>query len=408
MTKGRANKSVIILSSILSFIVGFVFSAFTVFYLSIPESYIIPDTYIIENTYINENNNTSVNYENNTEAGTIVVNHLDTDKITNEDLSIHFLELGNKYTGDCTLIKVGDTEILIDAGSRTSSVPIIQNYLDQYVTDHTLEYVIVTHAHQDHIAGFGTPKNTDSLFDLYNVSTVIQFAKHNTNSNVYKNYCRELEDLQARCGTTVYTALQCVDPTDAAPQIYDLSANNKLEILDQDYYHTTSSDENNYSVCCQIIQNNEKYYLFTGDLEKEGEASLIARNLNRLYPVELFKAGHHGSKTSSTDTLLSVIQPKIVCVCCCAGSSEYTSTNVNQFPTQDFIDRIAPYTDQVFVTTLCVDYQNGAITPMNGNIVVYYSREEEIVTVACSNNTIILKDTDWFKANRTIPNAWIK
>ena len=45
---------------------------------------------------------------------------------------------------------------------------------------------------------------------------------------------------------------------------------------------------------------------------------------------------------------------------------------------------------------------------MNGNIVVYYSREEEIVTVACSNNTTILKDTDWFEANRTIPNAWIK
>ena len=32
-------------------------------------------------------------------------------QIQDRDLSIHFLELGNEYTGDCTLIKTGDTEV---------------------------------------------------------------------------------------------------------------------------------------------------------------------------------------------------------------------------------------------------------------------------------------------------------
>ena len=41
--------------------------------------------------------------------------------ITEEELSIHFLELGNKYTGDCVYIKAGNNDILIDAGSRNSS-----------------------------------------------------------------------------------------------------------------------------------------------------------------------------------------------------------------------------------------------------------------------------------------------
>ena len=45
--------------------------------------------------------------------------------LVNGELQIHFLELGNKYTGDCTYIKAGDTDILIDAGSRTSSIPYI-------------------------------------------------------------------------------------------------------------------------------------------------------------------------------------------------------------------------------------------------------------------------------------------
>lgn len=69
------------------------------------------------------------------------------------DLSIHFMELGNNYTGDSIYIKAGDTDILIDAGSRADSTDTTAAYIDQYCTDGVLEYVIATHADQDHIAG---------------------------------------------------------------------------------------------------------------------------------------------------------------------------------------------------------------------------------------------------------------
>ena len=84
-----------------------------------------------------------------------------------DELSIHFLELGNKYTGDCTYIKIGDVDVLIDCGSRTNSIATVTSYLNNYVTDNTLEYVVVTHAHQDHYAGFATTTKVDSIFDLY-------------------------------------------------------------------------------------------------------------------------------------------------------------------------------------------------------------------------------------------------
>lgn len=70
------------------------------------------------------------------------------ESIITDDLQIHFLELGNKYTGDCTLIKVGDTEILVDAGSRQSSAGTITSYVKNYCTDGVLEYVIATHGDQ--------------------------------------------------------------------------------------------------------------------------------------------------------------------------------------------------------------------------------------------------------------------
>ena len=42
----------------------------------------------------------------------------DVTEISSAGLSIHFLELGVANAGDCTLIKVGNTEVLIDAGAK--------------------------------------------------------------------------------------------------------------------------------------------------------------------------------------------------------------------------------------------------------------------------------------------------
>ena len=92
-----------------------------------------------------------------------------------------------------------------------------------------------------------------------------------------------------------------------------------------------------------MFHQGDKHFLFTGDLEEDGEISLVESN--ELPKVELFKAGHHGSKTSSNDVLLKVIEPEIVCVCCCAGSVEYTQNFENTFPTQAMIDRVSLYTD---------------------------------------------------------------
>ena len=182
---------------------------------------------------------------------------------------------------------------------------------------------------------------------------------------------------------------------------FDLGSGVELEILDSYYYYNVAETENDHSVCAMINQG-DRHFLFTGDLERKGEEKLV--QMNDLPKVEVYKAGHHGSKTSSHNVLLEKIKPEIVCVCCCAGSSEYTKTVENQFPTQDFIDRIAPYTDKVYVTTLCLDYKENKFESMNGNIRVTSSVAG--VTVSCSNNNTILRETAWFKQERTCPTAW--
>ena len=325
-----------------------------------------------------------------------------------KDLSFHFLELGNNYTGDSTYIKAGDVDILIDAGSRQDSADDIGSYVRNYCTDGKLEYVIATHAHQDHIAGFTNTKSRDGIFKQFECGVIIDFALTNATSAVYNNYVAA-RDEEVAAGATHYTALQCAKETDGAKKTYDLGEGMSMTILYQKFYEEKTGDENDYSVCV-LFNHGDNYYLLTGDLEADGEASLVANNT--LPEVQLFKAGHHGSYTASTNALLSVIKPKIVCVCCCCGAVEYTQNLNNTFPSQAFIDRVAPYTSRVYVTTLGTvsyneskgKYEDTGFDSMNGVITVVSSGGT--VTVTCSNNDTPLKDTDWFKNNRTCPAAW--
>lgn len=331
-----------------------------------------------------------------------------------EEISFHFMELGNGNSGDSIYIKAGDTDILIDAGSARSSAATTAAYMEQYVTDGTLEYVIVTHADEDHIAGFAGSSTSASMFDRFTCEVIIDFPRTDKTTNVYSDYCTQREEAVAE-GAAHYTALECWNNENGAQRVWEVSDGIEMQVLYNYYYEHSSSDENNYSVCV-LFSQGDKHFLFTGDLEREGEEYLV--QYNDLPQVELFKAGHHGSYSSSNDCLLDVIQPKIVCVCCCAGNVEYlpnaTSYEdlLHSFPAQESVERIAKWTDQVYVTTLghiyfdeeAGKYRNDGYTSMNGNIVVTSDREG--VTVQCSNNNTLLKDTDWFKKNRKMPEAW--
>ena len=327
----------------------------------------------------------------------------------NGELSIHFLELGNEYAGDCIYIKAGDNDILVDAGSRTGSVSTIKSYLDRVVLDNTLEYVIVTHADQDHIAGFGA---NNGIFDLYKCENIIDFARSDKTTNIYNSYIQK-RDAEILAGAKHNTVLECYNNVNGGSREIMLTESIKLTFLYQKYYEQKAIHENDYSVCF-LLTHGTRNFLFTGDLEDGGEQSLIEKN--NLPQVELFKAGHHGSNTSNTTELLSVIRPKNVVVTCVAGSVEYTQNLQNTFPTQNVINNIAPYTSRVFVTsTIEVEYDSkegeynnvaSTLTKLNGNIVVTSSSTEQEVLVNCDGTSSLLKDTPWFKANRQTPLAW--
>jgi competence protein ComEC len=52
--------------------------------------------------------------------------------------------------------------------------------------------------------------------------------------------------------------------------------------------------------------------LLTGDAETEGEKEMLREG--RPLQALIFKAGHHGSQTSSTPAFLAAVQPQIIIV----------------------------------------------------------------------------------------------
>ena len=327
-------------------------------------------------------------------------------KVASGDLSVHFLELGNKYAGDCIYVKANDKDILIDAGSRQNSVTTIKNYVDNYCTDNTLEYVVATHAHQDHIAAFSSTSTRKGIFAEYDCQNIIDFGtatKYERNgaapTNVYSKYIEE-RNLEIENGANHIAVSNFKN--EGFEKIIDLGSGITLTILDNYYYYNTTSNENNYSVCL-LLSNGADNILLTGDLEDEGEDKLV--DLNPSLPkCTVFKAAHHGSYTGSGTKLLNKIEPKNVVFTCVAGATEYTSTSSNTFPAQAAIDRIANHTSNVYVTSLCIDYDAGKYESMNGNIMFVFNKNGSRLN--CSNNTTVLKDTQWFKQNRTTPSAW--
>lgn len=356
------------------------------------------------------------------------------------EFSIHVIDLG-KNAGDSIYIKAGDNDILIDAGSTAASSTLICEYLSNYVTDGKLEYVIATHADQDHIAAFagsGNPRN--GVLYKFEVDTLIHFdyvkkdkeANASKPSTVYGGFVEAVNYLREN-GTDVYTASQCYNEEDGAQRQYWLDAEHTLSmnILYNYYYEHQSSDENNHSVVTLFTKETQTgnfNYLFTGDLEEDGEKRIVDYYSNTsnskseydiLPEVDFYKAGHHGSGTSSTAKLLDVIKPKYIAVSCCAGSPEYTLNNLNTFPYQASLDNMLKYTDKIYCTGLATNLpelndgkfvkKQWEYAPLNGNIVFFFNSRKNAsgastgnLKLWCSNGFDTLPETDWFKQYRNL------
>ncbi len=107
------------------------------------------------------------------------------------------------------------------------------------------------------------------------------------------------------------------------------------------------ADKNDHSIV-MYAQFGGLNWLFTGDLEKEGEKELIKRYKNM--DVNVLKVAHHGSDSSTTEEFLTAFQPEIAVI-------SVGENNRYGHPHKKVISRLKARQIKIFRTD-----QNGAIS----------------------------------------------
>lgn len=190
----------------------------------------------------------------------------------------HFIDVGQ---ADATLLVCDGETMLIDGGNKADS-SLLYTYLKQHNISH-LDYVIGTHAHEDHIGGLSGALHSATADKV--LCPVTSF-----DSEAFRDFVKTVKGQ----GLTI-TVPQAGDT-------FPLGAAN-VEILHCDPYN---ENPNNTGVVLRVTYG-ETSFLFTGDAEKEVED----RILDDGYHVQstVLHVGHHGSGTSTSYHWLYEVQP---------------------------------------------------------------------------------------------------
>lgn len=200
--------------------------------------------------------------------------------LNNEDFNVLFMYVGQ---ADSTLIKYKNKTMLIDAGNNEDGKNIVKFLKDKGISK--LDYIVGTHYDEDHIGGL------DDIIENFDIGKFYLSNGGELGPNYYN-----LEKAAKKKNLAI-----------TIPKVGD-----KIDFGDVDMEVMSASkfdgkNDNNASIVIQAKYGSRKY-LFMGDLEKQEEAK---RKWNE---VDVLKAGHHGSNTSSTQEFLNQVKPKYVFV----------------------------------------------------------------------------------------------
>jgi len=233
-------------------------------------------------------------------------------------LAVHYLDVGQ---GDAIVIQLPSGRVvMIDSGTHWHYTRV-KTYLTTRVltgVNRTIDYIIATHSHDDHIGGFSR------LLVDFDVGTV--FRPHNKSTSHFDtevHYGAALAPLAdtenyAEFITAAYTYANYVRFIEAGITITSPSG------LYQLYFHTPSipfihslrgdifSDFNDISPIISLRYRNH-LFLFTGDAGMKAENQF--RECPRAQALDFenlqvyLKVAHHGSRHNTTVNFLEFIKP---------------------------------------------------------------------------------------------------
>ena len=267
------------------------------------------------------------------------------------NLKIHYINVGQ---GDSELIQQGDKNMLIDTGTNASTDTLISYLQSQNIKK--IDYLVLTHPHEDHIGG------ADAVINKFDIGT-IYMPKVTTTTKTFED---------------VITAMKNKDLKATAPNpgdTFKLGEAN-CEILGP--INSNKEDLNTYSIVLKVTLGNNKF-LFTGDAQKTNEEDMINKGYD--LSADVLKVGHHGSHTSTSEAFLNKVNPKYA-VISCGKNNDYGH------PHKETMERLQSKNISVYRT----DESGNIVCTSDGNNITfscspgdYKSGNEEKTTNSSSN-----------------------
>lgn len=207
-------------------------------------------------------------------------------------LEVYFFDVGQ---GDSELIRLpGGENILIDAGTSSTEDELVGEL--RSLGAETLDLVVATHPHADHIGGMA------AVIDAFDVRQVVMPRVSESDTPTTKTYENLLQSIADK-GLTITPAEPGDELLSSGGAVLTVLAPNG-----EDY-----GDLNNYSVVLRLTYGEDSF-LFTGDAEEASEEEMLS--LDWPLTATVLKCGHHGSETSTSPAFLDAVSPQYAVISC--------------------------------------------------------------------------------------------
>lgn len=244
---------------------------------------------------------------------------------SSQNLTLSFINVGQ---GDSILVILPNTKtLLIDGGERESYGKLLETLQEDGLSH--IDVVVATHPHADHIGGL-----IDVIKNV-NVGQILDSGQVYT-TQTFEDFLDAIDTKQI--------PLRSVGEGDSI----NLDPTVKIDVLNPSAGLSDGADNeaefNDNSVVLKLTYG-EFSALLTGDMQETNEARLVLKNATAL-DVDILKAAHHGSRTSSSSPFLVAVTPKVVIISLGTG-------NIYGHPHQEALDRLsAAGIEQIFRTDL--------------------------------------------------------
>lgn len=200
------------------------------------------------------------------------------------ELLVQFIDVGQ---ADCILAQFGELYMLVDAGNNRDG-KLLVNYFKELGIN-SFEYVICTHAHEDHCGGI------DDILENFDTKTIIL----------------PYADCDSATWEDVLNAASESNGVTLEPHVGDKYRFGDASFVILCCDEGDSSNQNLASIVIKLSYGDIDYML-TGDAEAKNEREMLGGEI----PVEceILKAGHHGSLTSNSVDWLTEVNPEVIVI----------------------------------------------------------------------------------------------